>query len=266
MHDNPYEPPTASSELPQFYTDDITLMPPAVIWRTVRRQSLVGCVLLFPYFAARKLLRLRHRANHGTARVTALPLLPEEQIPKDVGLAFKPFMEVCKACQMDPVQYIRSPCIGNKTSFSSIWLDPTGRTYANMTWIDIQLGGLRRTKTVFACHSWLQSGVELHTAPMAPEDWIPEIVPPNQDILALAADTSPSQVIDRHRERIAARSDVCVFDEESLRQAILRSSQEIFDYMVARGIYSPLTKAETERLAVAQQRALDRPMQSKGCP
>jgi hypothetical protein len=177
-----------SSGLLQFYTDDITLMPAAAIWRAARRQSLLSCLLLFPYFMARKVLRLRHRANHGIPRVTELPAVPDEHIPAEIIHAFAPFTEACNQNRMEHVQYVRSPCIGNRTVFTSIWLDPTGTIYCNMTWIDTRLGNHQFTKTVFGCHSWLKSDVELHTAPMAPEDWIPEIIPPGHDFMKLPAE------------------------------------------------------------------------------
>ena len=107
---------------------------------------------------------------------------------------------------------------------------------------------------MFACHSWLRSGVQFHTAPAAPEERNPEIVPPKEDIMALPADAQPSYVIDRHRDRIAGRSDVRSFDKDSLMREVLRSSQQIFDYLVAQGIYSPLSDGETERLISASRR------------
>jgi hypothetical protein len=252
MNHNPYQPPAPLTGLPQYYTDDITLMPATVIWRTVRRQSLSVAMMSFPYFLARKALRLRHPANHGTSRVTELPAIPEEQIPPHITQAFAPFIVACRACQMEPVQCFRTPCIGNKTIISSMWLDPTGTIYGSITWIDLRLGAFHKTKAVFACHSWLESGTEWHTSPMAPEDWIPELVPPGQEILALPPDLPPAQVIERHQQRLAGRSDVRRFDKASLLQEVLRASQERFDYLVSRGIYAPLTEAETERLMVGK--------------
>jgi hypothetical protein len=239
--------------VPQFYTDDITLMPTTAIWSIIRRQSLFGCAVLLPYFLTRKLLRLRHRANYGTSRPTQLPAVPLEELPTDVTQAFSSFSEVCKARQMEHVRCVRSPYIGNKTAFTSFWLDQTGMTYSNVTWIDIRLGAMQKTKTVFACHSWLQSGVELHTAPVAPVDWILELIPPNQDMVVLPPETQPSDVIEAHRNRISSHSDVRSFDTDSLLREVLRSAQERFDFMITKGIYSPLSQTETEHLMSANQ-------------
>jgi hypothetical protein len=203
---------------------------------------------LYSYFVARKAVGLRHRANYGISRVSELSALPDDQIPQHVKQAFAPFAEVCRTYQMQPVRCIRSPCIGNRTVFSSMWLDPAGKTNCSITWIDVRLGALRKTKTLFACHSWLQSGTELHTGAIAPTEWIPELVPPNREMLPLAEDTPTSVAIDRHQERIAGRSDVRSFDVDSLMLEILRDSQELFDYFVARGFYMPLSEAEINRL------------------
>jgi hypothetical protein len=248
MNDNPNTSIHGISGLPQFYTGDITLMPVAVIWRMVARQSILRRCLLFSYFLGRKALKLRHVACQGSCRPTHIPSIPDEQVPDEVNEAFIPFVEVCSANHMKRVRCIRSPCIGNKTSFTSIWLDPTGKVYCSITWIDLRLGALRKTKTLLACHTWLDSGVELSTAQVTPEEWIPELIPPRHDIMPLAADTQPSDVIDCHYERIANRSDIVRMDEDLLLKRILRGSQEVFDHMVSKGVYSPLTDAETQQL------------------
>lgn len=83
---------------------------------------------------------------------------------------------------------------------------------------------------------------------MSPEDWIPELVPPGKDLMPLPPDAQPSEVIDRHLDRIASRTDVVPFNEASLLNEIVRGSQEQFDYLVAKGFYGPLSEAETQRL------------------
>lgn len=245
MRDNPYQSPDMS---PKFYTDDITLLPITAIWRTVRRQTILAQAFLFPCFLVRKMLKLRYPANHGTCRPTELHPVGDVQLPPVVRDAFAPYQEACSAQGMNPMGCFQPPWIGNRTAFSSIWLDRTGKTYVTIIWIHIRLGALQNTNTVFACHSQLLSGVELHTVPVAPQNWTPEIIPSNQHLLRLDEGVQPLSVIDCHNKRIANRSDVIHYDESSLPEQIIRNAQDLFDFMVAKGFYSPLSAVEVENL------------------
>jgi hypothetical protein len=89
---------------------------------------------------------------------------------------------------------------------------------------------------------------------MAPENWIPELIRPHQDIEPLAPDAQPTEVIDRHIKRIADRSGVIRFTNETLLEEIIRGSQEQFDFMIDRGLYTPLTVAEVRRLESVSRR------------
>ena len=249
MDDNPYKAPASAWSSAEFYTDDITLMPIIAIWRALRGQPLFGRVLAFLYILARKALGKRFPANHGTRRPTELTSVPPDEIPGDIRAALAPFDDACTARTMKHLGYFRPQWIGNKRGLVSLWLDPTGATSCSITWIDMRLGSFRKTKVVFACHSTLASGVELHTGPVAPEDWIPEVVPPNQELMRLPVDVQPSHVIERHRERLANRSDVVCFNVDSLLTETVRRSQDLFDYLVAKRIYTPLTVEEAERLS-----------------
>jgi hypothetical protein len=111
--------------------------------------------------------------------------------------------------------------------------------------------GSHKTNVFFACHSWLESGIELGTSGVADEDWIPEMIPPDHDFLKLPLDTGLADVIARHRERIASRTDVRRFEPASLMREIVRQSQAMFDFLLASGFYAPLTRVETERLLSA---------------
>ena len=74
------------------------------------------------------------------------------------------------------------------------------------------------------------------------------MLPPNQDVLSLEVGAEPSHVIDRHNERIANRSDVRRFNEDSVLDEIVHGSQMQFDFLVGKGLYTPLSGEETNRL------------------
>jgi hypothetical protein len=246
MTENPYQSPVDAQR--RYFTDDITLLPITVIWRTCRRQGLTGWFILFPMFLGRKLIRWRFPANHATCRVDRLSPITNDDLPPATRIAIDAFETVCRQCGMEQVSLFRPPWIGNKKGVFSVWIEPGGEVYCNITQIDIRLGTFHKSKTVFACHSKLKSGVELHTSPLAPEDWIPEMVPPDQDIAPLPPDTDPLQVVEQHRQRIAGRSDVVRFTSQTLLEEIVRGSQKQFDFLVAKGIYAPLSEVEIQRL------------------
>lgn len=232
----------------EYYTDDVTLLPIRVIWRAMRRQPMPAAFVAFLYILARKFLRRRFPANHGSHRQPRLTSSLSDDIPFDVRMAFAPFGKVCEARGMNHVGFFHPEWIGNKRGLFSIWLDPQGLVYCTIAWIDLRLGDQRRSKVVFSCHSVLVSGVELHTGPLAPEDHIPEMIPPDQDLLPLPLDTTPCDAIDRHRERITGRGDIVCHDAASLMAHLIRGSERLLDHLVAKGIYAPLTSVEVERL------------------
>jgi hypothetical protein len=182
------------------------------------------------------------------SRIVTLSPILDEELPSDIRDAFAPFEAACRAYEMEHVLSFRPPWIGGRSAVFSFWLDPSGKVFCNITRIDMKLGSFSKTATVFACHSRLDSGVEMHTSPVAPENWIPELVPPNQDLEPLAPETEPANVIDRHIRRIADRSGIIQFTSKTLLDEIVRGSQEHFDYLVAKGVYTPLSVAEVQRL------------------
>lgn len=245
MHDNPYQPPLES---PQYYTDDITTLPVGAIWRFTSRQGIVGCLVTFPMFLLRKFFKLRFPANHAACRVTELPAIAEDELPAEIRNELAPLESACRDAGLAHVRTFRAPWIGGKSGVFSLWLDPNGVMYCNLTRIHLRLGSIERSKTVLGCHSRLASGVFLHTAAVAPRDWIPELVPPNHDLLCLSPDTSPADVIQRHRQRLAGMEGIVTFNRETLIQEMIKASHETFDYLVAKGIYAPLSSSEVKRL------------------
>ncbi len=251
MTENPYKSPQEPEN--RYFTDDITLLPISAIWRTCRRQGVTGLFVLFPLFVGRKLLNLRYPANHATFRIEQIAPLADKDLSQATRDALGAIEAVCRDCGMERITVFRPPWIGNKSGVFSIWLQPGGVIHCSIVQIELRLGTFYKSKTVFACHSKLESGVELHTSALAPEDWIPELVPPDQDIERLPPTTEPFQVIERHRQRVADRSDLVRFTGETLLHEILIQSQKQFDFLVSKGIYAPISAIEVQRLKSANQ-------------
>jgi hypothetical protein len=249
MNDNPARSREEQTLPCIFYTDDITLLPTRAIWQFIRRRPIRQRVFLFIIVLVRKALNRRFPANHGMARPEEVIPLCDDELPPNVREAFTPFVRACHEAGMSLVCNFRSLCIGNKRGFHSVWLDPRGVAYLDIFWLHLRVGQLEKSDVRCGCHSRLTSGVILHTAPLAPEYWIPEFAPPNHDLMRLAADAPPCEVIDRHRERIANRSDLVRFDANSLLKEIIHTGQEVVDFLVEKGILSPLTEAEIQRFA-----------------
>ncbi len=236
-----------------YYTDDITLVPNYAIWRTLRRGSFLMALPMFAYFSLRKLLRWRYSANYAVARPDLIPKVSQESVPAEVLNALMPTVETCEAAGFSVITWARGEHIGNKQSYSVLMRHETGLVAAMAVWFRIQLGQQINQRVVFGCHSFDESGVQLSTGVVADHDWISEMIPPNQHTFRLAAATSDATVIEAHLDNVAARADLMEFDSESLEQQLLVKSQELFDHMIERGFYVPITTAELKRLSAVSE-------------
>ncbi len=232
-----------------YYTDDITLVPIYAIWRTLRRSSFVTAVPLICYFLLRKALRWRYRANYATARPEAIPKVAKELVPTDVVGKLTPVIETCLELGFSEFAWTHPEDIGHKESYSVGLLHETSLVVAIGVWFRITLGDQVQERVVFGCHSFDESGMQLSTGVVADHDWIPEMVPPNQQPLRLPVTSNDHDIIEAHFDRVASRSDLVEFDSESLEQQLLATAQALFDHAVERGFYVPITVAEFEQLS-----------------
>ena len=232
-----------------YYTDDITLMPTRMVWRTACRASPALAPLLFTFFYARKLLRLRFRANYGVPRPKTLPVVAEDAVPPDARIAFAPFIRSCEDLRFDFAFHLMPEYLGNKHGASTVLLNSDGTSFATVIWFSISFGEFSRTQVCFSCHSSLKSGEELHTSPIADEHWHPELIPPETQIMRLPVDTPVPDVINAHGNRINEHhAELLHFTRDSLACHMLSGAQRVFDHMIENGYYAPLTPAEVHRL------------------
>lgn len=231
-----------------YYTWELSLQPISAIWRDLRQSSLRTCWYWFPVILGRRLLKRRPYATYAVFRPVEFPAVPDDQLPRDARLAFIAFGNACQSLGFAHVRTIKLPNIGCRTRFVSYWLDATGTISCSINWTDWRLSDFRQTTTTFTCHSSTIDGRELHTIELAENDFAPELVPPGHEYVRLPKHTEPAAVVARHRERIAGRSDLLVFDAESLMPKVLRDFQSFLDFLVAGGGYARLTEAEVEYL------------------
>ncbi|MBI1247425.1 hypothetical protein GC197_06205 [bacterium] len=241
---NPYESPGDTA----YYTNDLTALPYNFIWRIAWRQGIFGALVLFPIFAIRKLLGLHMPATYATWRLEELELLDESELPRRVLKGLEPFDEICRGCGLRHLGYIVSNRIGWRKEVSSYWLSMDGASFYNATYIFIKVGTMQMEKHVFSCHSKLESGTEIHTGQLDPKDYIPEMVPPGQELESLSPDSTPTQLIEHHNHRIADYSDVVHFTLEALPEHLLHGARKMFEFMVTKGFYVRVPAARVDEL------------------
>lgn len=244
-HENPYQ---CTPDTLQYYRDDVTTFPTQAIWRFCRQRGVIFCAIVFPSLLLRKLLGWRLKAFHGTSRLNELPPMIDAGALARVRDEFAPYETVCREYAMEHVRTFQPPWIGGKKGVFAVWLHPHGEFSCNVTCIDLRLGAQHRRQIVFSCHSSLESGLRLHTSALSPEDWIPELVPPNDEMFRLKPYTSPAEVIEAHLQRISGRTGIIKRNAESLMASIVQESQEQFDFLVGKGIYIPLSSQDARRL------------------
>lgn len=232
-----------------YYTDCITQMPVSFIWRTLRRSfPMLPALPAFLHILIRKMLRWRFAATYGVCYIDRIVELNEDRVPNEVHKAFASYTNICDKTGFRHQFIFQGPNIGQKETYSAMFLHESGVIWLNVAWIHIRLGTADRVQVVFACHSKRASGAQLHTSAMAPENWIPQMVPPNHEFLKLPVNSEPGAVVAAHLRRIEGIDDLLRFSVESLTDELVRGNHETIDFCLAKGFYTELTPREVHRL------------------
>jgi hypothetical protein len=234
---------------PDYYTDDITRLPYGVLWRCTIRASVAFGPTVFLLFALRKLLGWRFAANHGVARLESLPRVPANDIPRGVREAMAEPIHDLREAGFTVAFCLEGTYIGSKRSFAAVLLHETGRVIATVTWMRLSVGTTTTRRIILGLQSKRTDGTEIVTGPLADTDWVPELIPPYVEFEKLDADTPPPEVLRVHLGRIAPETDLRTFDEETLAVEMLNEGQRLFDFLVEKGFYAPLSDADVRRLS-----------------
>jgi len=236
-----------------YYTWDFSFQPISAIWRDLRRGWPRSCWFWFPLIMSRRLLRRRPYATYAVCRPAEFPEVPHDQLPRDARQAFDALDNACQSLGFEHVHTIRIPTIGWRNRFVSHWLERSGTISCSLQWTVHQWADFRDTSTTITCHSTTIDSRELHTIALDDRDWAPELVQPGHEYVRLPKDTDFSNVVARHRERIAGRSDLLVLDGESLKQKNLRDFQRLLEHCIAVFGHVRITDAEVEYLKLVPQ-------------
>jgi hypothetical protein len=231
-----------------YYTDDITCMPTAAIWRASLRASPLLCVPVFLYFMFRKMVGWRSPARYGIPRPLELEQPHATDVPREVHAAFARYIEAVLQAKFRFLFFFRTPYIGAREGYSAVYLHENGTVWITLVWIHLWTRSVDRARVVFGCHSKRPTGVRLHTGPIAEENRIPQLIPPTDEMLYLPIHTRTEEVIAQHLRRIEGEKDLIRFDAETLRRELVQAGQEILDFQVSIGLLTELTPAEVNRL------------------
>jgi hypothetical protein len=240
---------TAASDITApYYTVNSLAVSYHALWRQANPTGAPGGWRRFWGAAARKFVGRLEAAEYGLCRETELPDHPADQVPPALLSLWDAHHQALRDAGLEHVQYHRTPWIGGMTPYSSIWRDPAGAFFVNVSTVWNRQLPVAEHGIIFACHSWLESGELWHTLPgLADES---ELIT-RRDIdrsCHLAPETLPAYVLRRHQARIAGRGDVIRHGYVELARARLENLQTQFDHLVANRVYRPLTLAEVAHL------------------
>jgi hypothetical protein len=232
-----------------YYTyASITQRPFPSIWRTCWRLYGLAAPLAFVHLTIRKVLRLRRIVYWGFPRPERIDILQESALPFVVRKEFEPGERACQAVGMQYVYYTKGPHIGGAQRYAAAYLSADGTFYAGIVWNRFVFKDQTRTSTVFACHTPLTGGRRLHTSAIPRRFLDAGMIPSEHEMLRLPRGTPPEEVIARHIERVHEASGVVRLREDNLIPFVLDDAQRLFDWMVEKGLYTPLTEEEVARL------------------
>jgi hypothetical protein len=218
------------------------------IWRRCWQLYGLAGPLVFVHFAVRKLLRLRRTVYWGFPRPEHIDPLPATALPFVVRKEFEPAERACQAAGMRHIYYTRAPHIGGAQRYAAAYLSVDGTFYTGIVWNHFVFKGQTRASTVFACHTPLTGGRRLHTSAVPRKYLDTDVISPDHEMLRLPPDIPPEEVIARHIERVHQASGVVRLREDNLIRFVLDDVQQLFDWMVEKGLYVPLTEQEVARL------------------
>jgi len=218
------------------------------IWRMCWRLHGLAGPLVFAHFSIRKLLRLRRAVYWGFSRPERIDMLPAAALPFTVRNEFEPAERACQAAGMRHIYYTKAPQIGGAQRYAAAYLSADGFYYVGIVWNHFSFKGQTRASTVFACHTPLTGGRRLHTAAVPRRYVDTGVIEPEHEMLRLPPGTPPEVVIARHIERVHEASGVVRLREDNLIRFVLDDAQQLFDWMLEKRLYVPLTEQEVARL------------------
>jgi hypothetical protein len=239
-----------------YYAENSLAVSHGMLWRIARRFGYVTGGLIFLFFAAAKLFRMRLPPSSARLPPRFAPLISFDQVPGDVQASLAPHVAAANAGGLTLTGVARPVVIGSKRLLEFLLLEPSGRSFAVLSWSE-ETSGTEVSRTLtFTVSSLLVQDRELQTiAQLAAPPFgvieqadFAELLPDWIEMEFLPFGTPASQVAGRHAERAAIRSDIVPLNLDNPVPQLLASAERAFQLMVERGLLVPLDSAALERL------------------
>ena len=244
------------TEQATYYAENPLAVSFGMLWRIARRFGLVTGGMLFLIFAAAKLGRMKFPATSARLAPRFASLVGFEQVPAEVQSTIAPHVAAAHAGGLTLSAVAQPIIVGRKRLYEFLFLEPSGRTFAILSWSEEAAGSeLSRTMT-FTCSSLLPQDRELQTTTQlaAPQHGqiemadFAELLPAWIEMEFLPIGILASEVARRHRERAAARGGVVPLNLDNPVPQLLTSAERAFHFMVERQLLVPLAPAAVGRL------------------
>lgn len=242
--ENPYAAPLSyerGDALTDYYKIDLRRPHFRELWR------LVESPIPFLVLSVRKLLRLPsgRTAINAIRRPATLQILKHDDVPPEVWDAWSEGLQTCRE-QGLTLSFLHSlPSIGaGNSNYQASLLSADEMVSATCVYVRVRRGRIDRVVSGHAVSSMLADGRYANTM------GVPQAFtrPSNVSVKRLTG-ASMSRLLEAHRARIST------FDQPIVRMEraghydrVLKAHQELFDEMVRRGVYVPLTEKEYESL------------------
>lgn len=236
------------SDSSTWYADNMFCLTYWQLMKLSWTQGLIGVLLVFPFFAFRKLVRWQFVPTSAQLRPAELQVLSPNDLPADVRAAVAPLVGAAVNAGLELALCHRKPVIGDKREYVIFLAEPTGRLGVEIIWTWQRVGQTENATTVFTCGSRLTGDREINTVANALAQVLRGILPAWVEIQFLPEGTPPEMVIAAHRQAIADRNDVVAVAPSEWTAQYLRSTQRGFDHLISVQMLIPISPAEAARL------------------
>ena len=222
-----------------YYQFDASRLTLAELWRS--------CNNIFEFLIAIvcKLIRVNVAPAFGMARTDRLVRISSGAVPPFAQSRMTPLAEEAQTLGMTPGFYFTIPTVGAVEGYSHPLRDGDGRIAMAIDFVRISVNTVVNEKAAFYFLTKLRDGRYLVTSGSKRE----ENGPPNHKREHLRSRPMP-EVLQRHRERLAEQTAAPepIMDDNQLELLMFQYEREILDYQIERGVFTPITENEVERL------------------
>lgn len=229
-----------------YFAEEITAVP----FRALRKSlsTVVPVPLAFvlaAFFRVRGILRWPLKPTYAVGGVGTEQEVGHEALPAQALSRWAPILEELRDLGFSPLKYSLADVIGEKQQAAAVFVDGPGSTIATLEWIRMRGGEGIEEKTPFEFNSYAHADPEVMTGSVTKEDMALSDMLKLEfvDLLVLPNHHRPSEIYQRHLDRIRGRSFYQMTPEAALMEHRKRTERR-FQWALDAGLLRPLSSSE----------------------